>query len=88
MIHMIYNLEQAVKHLVDKEIDRFYFVTNACPGFFEKECERIGWKFDIDYDYNGWDVDWWGTITADKNKINIYGSMYYGTATLRLLEND
>ena len=84
---MIYNLEQVIKYLIDKGIDRFYFISNACPVFFEKECERLHWKFEIDPDYNGWDVDWCGTIITDKQEIKIYGSMYYGTATLRLSEN-
>ena len=82
---MIYSLEQAVNMLLDDTIRKFNFITGVCPGYFEKECERLGWKFELDEGYNGWEVDWWGTITTSENiEVNVYGSMYYGTAELSM----
>lgn len=60
---------------------------NVCPGIFEDVCKTNNWKFELDDDYNGWEVDWWGDIITDSGTVHIYGCMYYGTAILTLKEN-
>ena len=82
---MICNIESAVKSLIRGDIKQFNFIEGACPAYFERECERLGWKFELDEGYNGWEVDWWATITTSEDvEINVYGSMYYGTAELSM----
>ena len=79
---MIYNIESAVKCLISGDIKKFDLIEGA---YFERECERLGWKFELDEGYNGWEVDWWATITTSEDvEINVYGSMYYGTAELSM----
>ena len=59
-------------------------LSNVSPGVFEQVCEENGWEFNIDSDYNGWEVDWCAYITVDSYTINVCGCMYYGTANLTL----
>lgn len=60
---------------------------NVCPGIFEDVCKANNWKFKIDTDYNGWEVDWWANIITDSGTVHIHGCMYYGNAILTLKEN-
>ena len=57
---------------------------NVCPATFEGVCADNGWTFELEEEYNGWEVDWWADIITDNGIIHVYGSMYYGTATLTL----
>ena len=82
---MIYNIESAVKCLISGDIKKFELIEGACPAYFERECERLGWTFELEEGYNGWEVDWWATITtAEDVEIHVYGCMYYGTAELTI----
>lgn len=77
-------IEDAIKR-VAKGFTEFENLDFVCPGLFEKVCETTHWKFELDdYGYNGWEVDWWGTIIIDSITISISGCMYYGTAHLEL----
>ncbi len=42
---MIYNIESAVKCLISGDIKKFELIEGACPAYFERECERLGWTF-------------------------------------------
>lgn len=63
-------------------------LSNVSPGVFERVCEENGWEFNINSDYNGWEVDWWGDVTINDVIVDIYGCMYYGTAKLTLGQDE
>jgi hypothetical protein len=52
----------------------------VCPGMFERVCEDNHWYFEYNPETNGWEIDWWATITIDKQIIHVSGAMYDGTA--------
>lgn len=76
--------EEELKHILETE----YSEANVSPGVFEQVCEENGWEFNIDSDYNGWEVDWWGDVTINDVIVDIYGCMYYGTAKLTLGQDE
>jgi hypothetical protein len=47
---------------------------------FERVCEDNHWYFEYNPETNGWEIDWWATITIDKQIIHVSGTMYCGTA--------
>lgn len=59
-----------------------HLIDLACPNAFEQVCDENGWMFEMDLDYNGWQVDWWAKIIANDIIINVSGSMYYGDVKL------
>ena len=57
----------------------------VCPGLFEKVCENNHWNFELDFDYNGWEVDWQANVRINKQIIRISGTMYYGNALIYIM---
>lgn len=70
-------IKKVAKGLTDK-----VKLSYVCPGVIEKVCENNHWYFEYDSETNGWEVDWWATITIDKQVIRVSGTMYYGTARI------
>jgi hypothetical protein len=77
------------KDSIRKAIENFingykgvHIIDLACPNTFEQVCDENGWIFEMDLDYNGWQVDWWAKIIANDITINVSGSMYYGDVKL------
>lgn len=76
-------VEDAIKRVAKGFKDEIK-LSNVSPGVFEQVCEENGWEFNIDSDYNSWEVDWRGDVTINDVIVDIYGCMYYGTAKLTL----
>lgn len=54
------------------------------PSIIEEVCRYNHLQFDLDFDYNGWEVDWWANILTEDDKLycKVSGSMYYGTVKI------
>lgn len=75
-------MKEIIEKIANREIEKHHFV-GVCPRYFEDLCEINNWNFDLNSDYNGWQVDYWATITIDNTKVvYINGTMYNGTADL------
>ena len=77
--------KEAIRKAIESFINGYngvHIIDLACPNAFEQVCNENGWIFEIDLDYNGWEVDWSGQIFANDIIINVFGSMYYGNANL------
>lgn len=78
-----HTIEDSVKKLL-KGFTTSVFLNDVYPSLFELVCNINNWEFNIDEDYNGWEVDWSADIITDSGTIVINGSMYYGSAFLEL----
>ena len=56
----------------------------GCPSIVEEVCNNNNLDFEINPEYNGWEVDWYGEILTYEGDhyCNVYGSMYYGTINI------
>lgn len=77
--------KESIRKAIESFINGYegvHIIDLACPNAFEQVCDENGWIFEIDLDYNGWEVDWSGKVFANDIIINIFGSMYYGSVNL------
>lgn len=80
-----HSVADAIKKVAKGLVDRVN-LTYVCPAIFEQVCEENDWKFILDGDYNGWEVDWRADIKLKDCTIGVSGSMLYGTASVYVLE--
>ena len=78
-------VEDAIKKLAHGFIEEASF-DYVCPALFEGICDQNNWKFKLNEEYNGWEVDWWANIEMKDCIISVSGSMLYGTAHLSVYE--
>ena len=54
------------------------------PAIVEEICNKNELVFNLDDEYNSWEVDWWANITTKSGDeyCEVSGSMYYGTISL------
>ena len=77
--------KESIRKAIESFINGYkgiHIIDLACPYAVEQVCDENGWAFEMDLDYNGWQVDWWAQITINNIVINVSGSMYYGNVEL------
>lgn len=78
-----HTIEDSVKKLL-KGFTTTVFLNDVYPSLFKLVCDLNNWEFKMNYDYDGWEVDWCADIITDSGTIIISGSMYHGSASLEL----
>ena len=76
--------EMLQKQLTQSILNKQKYKGLGCPSIIEEICKNNNLTFNIDDEYNSWEVDWWAEIT-DKDGVlfcDVNGSMYYGTVEL------
>lgn len=72
---IIENMHQAILDKEDYEIRLI-----GSMALLEQALEGTGYHLSNDWETNGWEVDWWGHIVDENDKVvaDAHGSMYYG----------
>lgn len=74
-------LEDSLNQLVAGSISKIH-ITNVISAIF---CDNFG--VEEVTDFNGWQCDWWSTMSHHNVKICVCGGAWYGTVDL-FLEDD
>ena len=77
--------KESIRKAIESFINGYrgiHIIELACPFAVEQTCDENGWAFEMDLDYNGWQVDWWAKIITSEVSIDVSGSMYYGKTEL------
>jgi hypothetical protein len=73
---------QVIKDIDKGDTSEYHFY-KMCPALLSSICDYNNWTFEMDDDYNSWEVDWCGEIKTQNATISVDGSMYYGTINLK-----
>ena len=78
---------QVIKNIDKGDTSEYHFY-KVCPALLSSICDYNNWEFEMDDDYNGWEVDWTGEIKTHNATISVDGSMYYGTVNIRRKDDE